>query len=119
MWNLDAGALRQMIDVAERETFGGKNDPVITAPFPDKQLRPDAKLFLLINFLQMVVIPVSLAGKRQETDLGRSLFADIVSLLKEAAGETTGRDVSSHAVLKALTKYWMKLNLSSLKLWED
>ncbi len=116
---LDAGRLRQMIDAAERETLGGPTNDLIIGPYDGRRLRPDAKLFLLINFLQMIVHPVSLAGRRNQSDLRRILFADTVSLLKEAAGETRDRDVSSHAVLKALTKNWMKLNLSALKLWED
>lgn len=108
-----------MIDAAERKTFGGQIDGQIFSPYAGRRLRPDAKLFLLINLLQMIVRPVSLAGRRNQSDLGRILFADTVSPLKEAAGETRDREVSSHAVLQALTKNWMKLNLSALKLWED
>ena len=40
---LDAGTIRSMIDAAERETFAGRT----------QRLRPDAKVFLLINLLQI------------------------------------------------------------------
>jgi hypothetical protein len=116
---LNAGILRQMIDVAERETFGGGTDQLNVSPYAGRRLRPDAKLFLLINFLQMIVIPVILARRQDGPDLGRILFADTVTLLKESADETNETDVSSHSVLKALTKNWQRLNVSALKLWED
>jgi hypothetical protein len=108
-----------MIDAAEREAFGDRASQFIVSPYAGRQLRPDAKLFLLINFLQMIVLPVSFARRTSEADLGQALFVDTVSLLQDAAEETRDRDVSSHAVLKALTKNWNKLNLSALKLWED
>jgi hypothetical protein len=116
---LDAETLRQMIDSAERETFAEPTIGVIFTPYAGRRLRPDAKLFLLINFLQMIVLPVSLSERGSNVDLRRILFADTVTLLKQSADETNERDVSSHAVLKALTKNWKKLNFSALKLWED
>ena len=105
----NAGTIRLMIDAAEREAYAGKR----------QRLRPDAKVFLLINLLEMVAVPVSFSGKGRNLDLGSLLFADTVTLLRRAADEATDGEVSSHAVLKAVANNWQKLNLSGLKLWED
>jgi len=106
----NAELMRKMIDDAERETF----DPRM------KRVRPDAKLFLLTNLFQMVVLPAWLAGRVQDPSLPSFLFVDTVQILKQSAAETSeDGEISSHAVLKAVDKNWQKLNLSSLKLWED
>jgi hypothetical protein len=113
---LNAATIREMIDEAERESFGSTLAP---AP-PDRQrLRPDAKVFLLTNLLNMVAVPVGLSERARNLDLRRLLFADTSTLMKLAAAETKNREVSSHAVLQAVAKSWPKLNLSGLKLWED
>ena len=106
---LDAGTIRSMIDAAERETFAGKT----------QRLRPDAKVFLLINLLQMVAVPVLASGKGRNLELGRLLFDDTITLVRRAADQAKGQEVSSHAVLTAVANNWQKLKLSDLKLWED
>jgi hypothetical protein len=115
---LDAGTIRLMIDEAEREAYRNRGERLLTR-VPPERLRPDAKVFLLINLLQMVAVPVQLSQRGRNIDLRRVLFADTVTLLRSAEDEATGNEVSSHAVLKAVAKNWQKLNLSGLKLWED
>ena len=113
---LDAATIRETIDEAERESFGSTLAHVAR----DRQrLRPDAKVFLLTNLLNMVAVPVGLSERGSNLDLRRLLFADTSTLIKLAADETKNREVSSHAVLQAVAKSWPKLNLSGLKLWED
>jgi hypothetical protein len=78
---LDAGTIRSMIDAAERETFAGRT----------QRLRPDAKVFLLINLLQMVAVPVLASGKGRNLELGRLLFDDTITLMRRAAEKRRGR----------------------------
>ena len=113
---LDATTIRQMIDEAEGESFG---NAVARVPPDRRGLRPDAKVFLLTNLLNMIAVPVGLSERARNLDLRRLLFADTSTLIKLAANETKEREVSSHGVLQAVAKNWPKLNLSGLKLWED
>jgi hypothetical protein len=105
----DSKVIRQILGEAEQRL--GHNG---------RSLRPDAKFFLLTNFLQMVAMPLRFTRRLGRDEFGDLLSADINILLEQAAKERPlTREISAHAVIDALSRYWKLLNLSRFRLWED
>ena len=97
-------------------------------------LREDARWFLLVNFYEVVFLPLA-AGRSayERNDILRDIKADI-NLVVETVGEL-GRDAaeppsrrtggsgpdnggaSSHAVMKTVDKLWRKLKTGARDAW--
>jgi len=85
-------------------------------------LRSDAKFFLLINFMQMVAMPLRFTQRvetRELRDLLRNDIGFLVDRAIEVGGPRAKKDISAHAVIDALSRYWPNLKLSRFRLWED
>ena len=97
------------------------------------RLRADAKYFLLLNFVQMVLAPVRLRGRRGNPELTSSLVDDINLIVNEAARQQQIRErdaarqglaseqyyLSGHAVLEAVANNWGNLKLNSFRIWGE
>jgi hypothetical protein len=84
-------------------------------------LRPDARLFMLVNLHQLVVLPMTEGPEQvKPDDLFPRLDADVrrlLLLLREEFREHAA--VSSHAVLAALATHWSTFHFSGLNVWGD
>lgn len=85
----------------------------------DRRLRPDGRLFLLMNFVEMVAAPVliraSMAGEGQIPGLMEKVTADLTTILN--ASESENGEISGHSVLEAITRSWQSLKLMELDIW--
>lgn len=88
------------------------------------EVREDAKHFLLINTVDMIAIPISMAqGLPPDPSLYLAIDHDVVLLLDSAAGRAgieieRPREVSAHRIVDALSRNWKKLRLSSFQIWD-
>jgi hypothetical protein len=92
-------------------------------------LRADARLFLAINFHQMVIEPLQEAQSIPQDELLDLVYHDVDTIVQEAANEgsqhesreiaaTPSEDgISSGAVLRALARKWKDLELNRLGTW--
>jgi hypothetical protein len=97
-------SLRKMIDSADSQ-------------FAQKRLRPDAKLFLLINFGEMVAAPLARAKVPQTKEMN-DIRHGIEAVVKLAADVTPARDkISSHQIVSVVPIIWGKLKSLTDKLW--
>jgi formyltetrahydrofolate synthetase len=89
-----------------------------TAGVADR-LRPDARYFLTINLMQMVVLPVSQVGAPQDdaNNILADVQADAITILRAAGEEQPNEEVSGHAVIDALSKSWDKLRTVARNIW--
>lgn len=84
-------------------------------------LRPDARLFLLINLHQMVTMP--LADPRSPTDLSpeveSGIKADVKTILKASTEHASNRkEIAASHVIWGLADVLNDLTLKSWRLWE-
>jgi hypothetical protein len=83
-----------------------------------QQLRPDARLFLLVNLHEMIVLPLSASPGRLEGQRLAELLRNDVRTILEAAREPTGNnEISGHAVINAISRVWDKLRATELDVW--
>ena len=75
-----------------------------------ERFRPDARLFLLINLHQMVLLPLARASAIPP-EFRDSLNEDVQAILRRAL-ENGGREISGHAVLKAVDQLWKVLRMT-------
>lgn len=72
--------------------------------------------------MQMVAMPLRFT-QRVETGELRDLLRNDIGFLVDRAIEVGGpqarKEVSAHAVIDALSRYWPNLKLSRFRLWED
>jgi hypothetical protein len=78
-----------------------------------KTLRPDARLWLHVNLLQMVVAPVRAQQPEQLEDLFAALTDDLQLLLTRAAAGEGQTEVSAYRVMAALSIAWEQLAIAS------
>lgn len=103
-----------MIEDAERRT---------KAPH---RLRPDARLFLVVNFHQMVSRPLQLGNVLPDEQLLQLIHHDLRIVVEDAANEddadavTPSRDgISAAAVVRAIARRWKELKLNGIGVWRD
>jgi len=78
-------------------------------------LRSDAKALLLLNFTNMVAVPLALHGD-DLWYLDEGLHHDVDLIVQTANPDKEGR-ISAHAILDALTENWSNLKLGDISLW--
>ena len=87
----------------------------------DDQLRPDARFFLLINFHQMVLLPLSYAKQSPPPEvLFEMINQDVRAVLEIARSRLkreNRREISGHMIVEALSEVWQKLRVSEFELW--
>jgi hypothetical protein len=88
------------------------------------RLRPDAKHFLLINFHQMVILPLIHPDSQPEKlgidlkKLSSGIKDDAYSILSHAVKKTESKDeITSGDILKACAEVWGKLHLQAFDIW--
>lgn len=116
------GVLTQMVEMI--------NDAERRAK-PPHGLRPDARLFLVVNFHQMISRPLQLGNVLHEDQLLQVIHHDILLVIEDAANEgdqqvndspaaTPSTDgISAAAILRALARKWKELKLNSIGAWRD
>jgi hypothetical protein len=83
-----------------------------------RQLRPDARLFLLLNIHQMVALPLSYeVTPESESNLDSALREDLSTILQAASEESKEGEISGHNVINAISRTWEKLQISKLEIW--
>lgn len=98
-------SLRKIIDKANSQ-------------FAKNRLRSDAKLFLLLNFGEMVAGPLAKANVPQTT-ITRDIEKDIQTVVKLAADIVPASDqISSHQVVSAVNVMWGKMKSLAHKIWD-
>jgi hypothetical protein len=84
----------------------------------NKELRPDAKMLLLLNFGNLVVVPLAVAERAKPDEIYGAVAHDIATLVAHAAEIADGREISAHTIIDALSGLWRQLDVSAFKLWE-
>lgn len=75
------------------------------------KLRADAKLLLMINFVNMVYNPLTKTETRAASFVKREVYNEITSILKQA--NNLPGEISSHKILEAGLDMWSRLSLMS------
>lgn len=89
--------LRGVIDRAVKDIEGARSLTV----------RPDAKLWLLVNFRSLIAWPMIIARKERRRSIFGQIQEDIYQILFLA--KATNKEISAHAVLSTVTQYWDQL----------
>lgn len=93
---------------------------------PGRELRADAKLFLVLNFYQMVFLPMVRAPQSATKPSRRRLLAliadDTQTIIETARSQRPESDhdrpeISGGQIAEALGKAYRKLKLSEINLW--
>jgi hypothetical protein len=108
-------AIRQVTDAIEE---------AVTKLGLTLRLRPDAKHFLLINFHQMVILPLMHPESyREKIDLNKLLSElkdDAHHILSYAMKKTEGKkEITSGDILKACADTWGDLKLQVYGIWGE
>lgn len=89
-----------------------------------KKIRPDAKLFLLSNYLHMVLLPVMFKSYRDEkgfplnSEFRDNIRRDIDQILSEA-DNTSSKEITSHSIVGSINSIWGKLFTTVKMSWSD
>lgn len=86
------------------------------------KLRPDAKLFLVTNFNQMVVKPLLIAREEKQLNISRESLAnniknDLLAIIKYSVGIKKESQVSGHEVMRAIDELWGNLESTKFEIW--
>jgi hypothetical protein len=89
-------------------------DNAIDELYLSERIRPDAKLYLLVNFHRLVVMPL-LEGGSFSTDEGFDYLSDDVGILlrraRDLADSREAEEISGHLMVDALSEVWDELRL--------
>lgn len=90
----------------------------------NNSLRPDAKYFLLVNFLHLIVRPLienrSFEDYRNElqfVSLEEDIQADIKKIILNAFELKNKKEISGHQIMKSVDNLWSSLQTTSEKTW--
>lgn len=83
-----------------------------------KTVRPDALYFLLLNFHQMVVVPMQFMAPNAFNELRKKdVVDDLREILRFAESVSDDEHVSANDVLAATALVRHKLKIDSLEIW--
>jgi hypothetical protein len=90
-----------------------------------KEVRPDAKLFLLVNLHQLVVLPLlhPESKKISNIELRDMLKNDVIHILRSSLESKGGyrdnqkHEISGGLILKTIAQIWGELGLNKLEVW--
>jgi hypothetical protein len=89
-------------------------DNAIDELYLSERIRPDAKLYLLVNFHRLVVMPL-LEGGSFRSDEGFDYLSDDVGILlrraRDLADSREAEEISGHLMVDALSEVWDELRL--------
>lgn len=90
----------------------------------NNSLRPDAKYFLLVNFLHLIVRPLlknkpfeDYRNKLQFVSLERDIQDDIKKIILNAFELKNEKEISGHQIMKIVDNLWSSLQTTSQKTW--
>lgn len=90
----------------------------------NNSLRPDAKYFLLVNFLHLIVKPLlenkpfeDYRNELQFFSLEEDIQADIKNIILNAFESKDGQEISGHQIMKSVDGLWSSLRTTSEKTW--
>jgi hypothetical protein len=90
----------------------------------ENQLRADARLFLLVNFHELILIPLLRTGRTDVDQSTARIQHDLIRILDTARSLAHSRSpagsevyVSGHTVVDALAASWNELELTSTGIW--
>jgi hypothetical protein len=83
------------------------------------ELRPDAKFFLIVNFHQMVVLPLEHTHDRYaQGEILETIRADIDLIIAVAAEAPKDEgQISGGAILRTTAQLWEKLKINAQNIW--
>ena len=85
-----------------------------------ERVRPDARLYLLVNFHRLTVVPLIEGGSLSTDEISNHLSDDIGTILRRArdlADSREKKEISGHVIADAVSEDWDKLKLSSTSAW--
>jgi hypothetical protein len=83
-----------------------------------KHLRADACLWLYLNLLHMVIVPVSAERPERLDELFATLAGDLPAVLSRAAAGEAQTEVSAYRAMVALSTAWEQLAIAGLQFWD-
>jgi hypothetical protein len=105
------------LDAYLRDLIVGANERLIAER--GVRLRPDAELFLLLNFREMIARPLDARGSVEVRDeLRGGLEHDIWTVAEAAAEDAEEPEVSGHQVVNALSKTWYRMITLRWGIWD-
>lgn len=87
---------------------------------PNQILRPDAEYFLLMNFQQMIALPLLLRADpaRPYAVIRDAVSDDVKLVLRGAVEEAKNREISGHSIVQSLNKRWRDLKTTDFRIWD-
>jgi hypothetical protein len=89
-------------------------DNAIDELYLSERIRPDAKLYLLVNFHRLVVMPL-IEGESISTNEALGYLSDDVGILlrraRDLADSREAEEISGHLMVDALSDVWDELRL--------
>jgi hypothetical protein len=88
-----------------------------------ERVRPDARLFLLTNFHQLITLPLVYSGRSREEVFDRvsndtlTILDRAVDVARLGAGEEDGYELSARTMLEAVHESWPQLQATMSLLW--
>jgi hypothetical protein len=81
-------------------------------------VRPDAKLSLYLDFLELVARPLAETGPFAPDQMREVVRSDVRTVaLGAAALSLDAGEVSSHAIVTSVVENWSQLQLTQLSYW--
>jgi hypothetical protein len=100
-----------------RELIAGVNERLVAER--GVRLRPDAQLFLLLNFRELIARPLDARGPTDvRGELRGGLEHDIWTVADAAAEEAEEPEVSGHQVVNALSSTWYRMVTLRWGIWD-
>jgi hypothetical protein len=84
------------------------------------QLRPDAKYFLLTNFVEMVLLPLYHSEnpvRLEENELRDAVFQDVQMLVRRAAEERQAEEITAADILRVTAGSLDDLRVNKFRGW--
>lgn len=98
---------------------------------PNNNLRPDAKYFLQVNFVHLVILPILIekenvkneSNENNEIDFHEKLISniksDIRSIISESKQSEKEKTISGHSIMNAINNIWGKLETTKMEIWGE
>jgi hypothetical protein len=83
-----------------------------------RPIRDDGRAFLAVNFQDLILAPLEIAGEAPREQLYEDVRADIVSIVR-AADQDGPIELSGHALVNALARSWDQLRVTRYGIWEQ
>jgi hypothetical protein len=81
------------------------------------ELRPDANLLLLLLAREFATLPVTTVRPELREEVTSATREDVATIVARASDLQHGGEISSHAIVDALSATWNELRTTSLHVW--